>query len=86
MIPKKKIRIIYAAGIHSGGGLFVINYLKRKMKASEDIIYLDERLKKDHYFNKFKVIVIKNSFFSKLYSEFKIKKQINEGIKELKGV
>jgi glycosyltransferase involved in cell wall biosynthesis len=83
MIPKKKIRIIYAAGIHSGGGLFVINYLKKKMKASEDIIYLDERLKKDHFFNKFEVVIIKNNFFSKVYSEFKIKKQINKGIKEI---
>ena len=83
MIPKKKIRIIYAAGIHSGGGLFVINYLKKKMKASEDIIYLDERLKKDHFFNKFEVVIIKNNFFSKVYSEFKIKNQINKSIKEI---
>jgi len=83
MIPKKKIRIIYAAGIHSGGGLFVLNYLKKDMKVNEDIIYLDERLKKDHFFNKFKVIIIKNNFFSKLYSEFKIKKEIDKGIKEI---
>ena len=83
MIPKKKIRIIYAAGIHSGGGLFIINYLKKKMKASEDIIYLDERLKKDHFFNKFEVVIIKNDFFSKVYTEFKIKKQINKGIKQI---
>ena len=83
MIPKKKIRIIYAAGIHSGGGLFVINYLKKNMKANEDVIYLDERLKKDHFFNKFKVVIVKNNFFSKIYSEFKIKKQVNEGIKEI---
>ena len=83
MIPKKKIRIIYAAGIHSGGGLFVINYLKKSMKVNEDIIYLDERLKKDHFFNKFKVVIVKNNFFSKIYSEFKIKKQINEDIKEI---
>ena len=83
MIPKKKIRIIYAAGIHSGGGLFVLNYLKKDMKVNEDIIYLDERLKKDHFFNKFKIIIIKNNFFSKLYSEFKIKKEIDKGIKEI---
>jgi glycosyltransferase involved in cell wall biosynthesis len=83
MIPKKKIRIIYAAGIHSGGGLFILNYLKKDMKVGEDIIYLDERLKKDRFFNKFKVIITKNNFFSKFYSEFKIKKEVDKGIKEI---
>jgi len=83
MIADKKVRIIYAAGIHSGGGLFVINYLKENMKVNKDIIYLDERLKKDHFFDKFKVVIIKNNFFSKLYSEFKIRKQIDEGVKEV---
>ena len=83
MIADKKVKIIYAAGIHSGGGLFVINYLKENMKVNEDIIYLDERLKKDHFFDKFKVVIIKNNFFSKLYSEFKIRKQVDEGVKEV---
>lgn len=83
MKTNKKIRIIYAAGIHSGGGLFVMNNLKKNMKADEDIIYLDQRLKKDRFFNDFKVILVKNNLFSKLYSEFKIKKQINEDVKEI---
>ena len=83
MIPEKKIRIIYAAGIHSGGGLFILNYLKNNMKVNEDIIYLDERLKKDPFFNKFKVFLVKDNFFSKIYSEFEIRKYTNSNIKKI---
>ena len=69
----KKRKIIYAAGLHSGGGLFILNYLREIISSKEDIFFLDERLKKDKFYNKFNIFIVKNNFFSKLYNELKIK-------------
>ena len=73
MTVKKKIRIIYAAGIHSGGGLFILNYLKKKISSKKNIFFLDERLKVDKFYRKFNVFYVKKTFFSKFYNELKIK-------------
>ena len=73
MKVKKKIKIIYAAGLHSGGGLFILNYLKKKIFNKEDIFFLDERLKLDKFYKNLKIILVKDGFFSKFYSELKIK-------------
>lgn len=83
MAQKKKIRIIYAAGIHAGGGLFVLNHLKKKMNFNKDIIYLDERNEDSGFFKKFEMYLIKNNIFSKIFSEYTIKKKINKNIKEI---
>ncbi len=68
---KKKIKIIFAAGIHSGGGLFIFNYLKQKMISIEDIIYIDERLKNTKFLRKSRLICVKKNIFSKVYNEIK---------------
>jgi len=73
MKAKKKIKIIYAAGLHSGGGLFILNYLRKKIFNKEDIFFLDERLKLDKFYKNLNIIFVKDSFFSKFYSELKIK-------------
>jgi glycosyltransferase involved in cell wall biosynthesis len=70
---KKERKIIYAAGLHTGGGLFVLNYLRNKISTDGDIFFLDERLKIDKFYNKYKYFIVKKNFFSKFYSELKIK-------------
>lgn len=68
---KRKIKIIFAAGIHSGGGLFIFNYLKSKIISKEDIVYIDERLRDIKSLGKLRLIYVKKNIFSKIYYEFK---------------
>lgn len=68
---KKKIKIIFAAGIHSGGGLFILNHLKQKIISFEDTVYIDERLKNSMFLRKSRLIYVKKNIFSKIYNEFK---------------
>ncbi len=76
-------KAIYAAGIHSGGGLFILDYLKKKIISKDDTIYLDERLKNNKFYNKCNVIYVKNNFVSKLYSEYSIVKKTSNKVKEI---
>ena len=69
---KKKFKIIYAVGIHSGGGLFVLNYLKNKIININDILYIDSRLKSVKFKKKNKLYKIGNNFFSKIWHEYKV--------------
>ena len=62
-------KIIYAAGIHSGGGLFILNYLKNKIISNKDLIYIDKRLNHNIFKNKSRLFYVNNDLFSKFYNE-----------------
>lgn len=67
---KKNKKIIYAVGLHTGGGSFIFNYLKNRIISDNDLIFVDERLKNPKIKKKSLFITVKNSLISKLISEY----------------
>ena len=73
MKKKKKNKLIFGAGLHAGGGLFILNYLRSKITSKGDIFFLDQRIILDKFYNNFEIYLVKNNLISKFYSELKIK-------------
>lgn len=70
IIFKKKSLILYAPGVHTGGGFVLIKNILENIKNS--IIFVDERLKLDNY-NKSNIkIKIFHSLLGRIIAEFKL--------------
>ena len=71
-IVKKKTLILYAPGIHTGGGLKLIQSIIGNIKNS--LIFADHRLPAIEFNNSVKKIIVHNTFLGRLIAELKLYK------------
>ena len=81
IVFKKKSLILYAPGVHTGGGFVLIKNIIESLKNS--IIFVDERLKLDSY-NKSNIkINIFHSLLGRIIAEFKLLKAYKKNKKNI---